>query len=91
VVKAERSVHAITGTALDAASSPAERALGGLRSTLDAGDTRDIIVGGLHEYLDAFQTRLNAASDAVHETFFALRPAAPTEPLQGASQSQSQG
>ena len=88
VVKAERSVHAISGTALDAAASPAERALGGLRATLEASDTRDIIGGGLHEYLDAFQTRLNAASDAVHETFFALRPASPTEP---ASQSQSQG
>ncbi|TAK20014.1 MAG: alpha-E domain-containing protein [Myxococcaceae bacterium] len=88
VVKAERSVHAISGTALDAAASPAERALGGLRATLEASDTRDIIGGGLHEYLDAFQTRLNAASDAVHETFFALRPVAPTEP---ASQSQSQG
>jgi len=88
VVKAERSVHAISGTPLDAAASPAERALGGLRATLEASDTRDIIGGGLHEYLDAFQTRLNAASDAVHETFFALRPASPTEP---ASQSQSQG
>lgn len=88
VVKAERSAHAITGAALDAASSPAERALGGLRATLEASDTREIIAGGLHEYLDAFQTRLNAASDAVHETFFALRPASPTEP---ASRSQSQG
>jgi uncharacterized alpha-E superfamily protein len=94
VVKAERSVHAITETPLDADGSAAERALGGIRATLAAGDVRAIMAGGMHEYLDDLQTRLNAASDAIHETFFALRPVVPSVPPppmpMGQSQSQSQ-
>lgn len=74
VTKAERSLHAITGTALDTADTSAERRLGRLRSELEYGDAREIIGGGLHEYLDAFQTKVNAVGDAVYETFFAMRP-----------------
>lgn len=91
VVKAERSVHAITESPLHEGDTPAERSLGSLRETLSASEIRPIIAGGLHEYLDAFQTRLNAASDAVHETFFAMRPVATTVPPPPMSQSQSQG
>lgn len=91
VVKAERSVHAITETPLDSLDTPAERALGSLRATLDASETQAIMAAGLHEYLDAFQARLNAASDAIHETFFALRPIAPSVAPPPMSQSQSQG
>ena len=32
---------------------------------------------GLHGFIDGFQQRLNRASDAVQETFFATRPAGP--------------
>jgi len=74
VTKAERSLHAITGSALDTADTSAERRLGRLRSELEYGDAREIIGGGLHEYLDAFQTKVNAVGDAVYETFFAMRP-----------------
>ena len=91
VVKAERSAHAITDTPLDAGASPAERALGSIRTTLDASEIQAIMAGGLHEYLDTFQTRLNAASDAIHETFFALRPMTPSMAPPPMSQSQSQG
>ena len=87
VVKAEHSVHAITETPLGAGDSPAERTLGGIRAMLEASELRAVMGDGLHEYLDTFQRRLNAASDAIHETFFALRPVEPT----GQSQSQSQG
>lgn len=94
VVKAEHSVHAITETPFGAGESAAERALGGIRATLEGGDVRAIMAGGMHEYLDELQTRLNAASDAIHETFFALRPVAPSvlpPPMPtGQSQSQSQ-
>lgn len=74
VTKAERSLHAITGSALDTADTSAEQRLGRLRSELEYGDAREIIGGGLHEYLDAFQTKVNAVGDAVYETFFAMRP-----------------
>jgi hypothetical protein len=29
---------------------------------------------GLHGFIDGFQSRLNRASEAIHETFFAIRP-----------------
>ena len=94
IVKAERSIYAITESPMKMGESPAERAIGAMRATLDAGDVQGIVGGGLHEYLDAFQTRLNAASEAIYETFFALRPLAPAAPSVAPppmSQSQSQG
>ncbi len=91
VVKAERSVHAITGSPFEVQDTPAERALGDLRETLSTSEVRPIIAGGLHEYLDAFQTRLNGASNAIHDTFFALRPVTPSMAPPPMSQSQSQG
>jgi uncharacterized alpha-E superfamily protein len=72
--KAERSLHAITGSTPETASTSAERALGRLRGELEYGDIREIVGGGLHEYLDGFQSRLNRVGDAIHETFFAPRP-----------------
>jgi uncharacterized alpha-E superfamily protein len=74
VSKAERSLHAITGNPTDVASTSAERRLGRLRGELEYGDAREIIAGGLHEYIDAFQKRLNGVGEAVFETFFAMRP-----------------
>jgi uncharacterized alpha-E superfamily protein len=76
LVKAERSLHAITGTSIDTAETSAERLMGRLRSELEYGDVREIVAEGLHEYLDAFQTKLNAVGEAIHDTFFALRPVA---------------
>jgi uncharacterized alpha-E superfamily protein len=81
LVKAEESLLVITGGTKGTHSTPAERHLGRLRATLDYADI-DEIVGdaqagvprGLHGWIDAFQTRLNAANDAIHTTFFALRP-----------------
>lgn len=74
VTKAERSLHAITGSAHDTAGTRAERCLGRLRSELEYGDAREVVAAGLHEYLDAFQTKVNDVGEAVHETFFAMRP-----------------
>jgi len=70
----EWSLHEITGAPPDTFSNPAERRLGRLRSELAYAQIDDVFVSGLHEYLDAFQTRLNEVDDAVFETFFALRP-----------------
>jgi uncharacterized alpha-E superfamily protein len=70
VTKGERSLHAITGTPLDTAGTIAEKRLGRLRSELEYGDMGEIIGGGLHEYLDAVQTKLNAVGDGIQTAFF---------------------
>jgi len=77
VIKAEESLLAITGGAKGAYTNPAERRLGRLRSGLDYGHIDEVLAGeeGLHSFIDGFQQRLNRASDAVQETFFATRPA----------------
>jgi uncharacterized alpha-E superfamily protein len=74
VGKAERSLHAITG--LPDGATPvtsAELLAGALRADLARAHVADVIAAGVHQYLDDFQTRLNAVGGAVHETFFAPR------------------
>jgi uncharacterized alpha-E superfamily protein len=75
VTKAERSLHAITGTPLESSRTSAELRLGRLRSELEYAEAGEIIRAGLHEHLDALQTKLNGVGDANFETFFTLRPA----------------
>jgi uncharacterized alpha-E superfamily protein len=41
---------------------------------MDYLDMADILSGGLHEFFDGFQFKLNRTDDAIYETFFALRP-----------------
>jgi uncharacterized alpha-E superfamily protein len=38
---------------------------------------REIIRGGLHEFLDDIQVRLNLIGDAIHSSFFALQTVPP--------------
>lgn len=72
--KAEESLHAISGTPLETFSNSAEQRLGQLRSEFAYTQVKQILAIGLHEFLDAFQTKLNLVGADVHETFFALRP-----------------
>jgi uncharacterized alpha-E superfamily protein len=74
--KAEESLLAITGGARGAYTNLAEQRLGRLRSKLDYGSIDEVLTGpgGLHGFIDGFQMRLNRASDAIHDTFFAVRP-----------------
>ncbi|MFM8415494.1 MAG: alpha-E domain-containing protein [Planctomycetota bacterium] len=76
LMKAEESLLAITGGSKGSYTNPAEQQLGRLRAKLDYGAIDEVLAGagGLHGFLDGFQTRLNRASDAIHETFFAIRP-----------------
>ena len=54
-----------------------ERLLGQLGSDLEFTTVDEIIRGGLHEYIDQFQTRLNQTAQAIFDRFFAFkRPAA---------------
>jgi uncharacterized alpha-E superfamily protein len=52
----------------------AEQQLGRVCADLNYTQVRDIISGGLHEFLDDLQRRLNSIGDAVHDAFFALQP-----------------
>jgi len=76
LMKAEESLLAITGGAKGAYTNPAEQRLGRLRANLDYGAIDEVLAGleGLHGFIDGFQSRLNRASEAIHETFFAIRP-----------------
>mgnify|MGYP006270352195 CR=1 FL=1 len=76
LMKAEESLLAVTGGTKGAYSNPAEQRLGRLRSDLDYGHIDEILAGdeGLHGFIDGFQHRLNGASHAIHDTFFALAP-----------------
>jgi uncharacterized alpha-E superfamily protein len=71
---ADDSLHEICGSASGTYCNAAEQQLGRLRSELDYTDVESIIQGGLHEYIDRFQTQLNAVGDAVNTTFFAAPP-----------------
>jgi len=76
LMKAEESLLAVTGGSKGAYANPAEQRLGRLRSKLDYGAIDEVLAGtgGLHGFIDGFQARLNRASEAIHDTFFALRP-----------------
>ena len=72
--KAEESLHAISGTPLETFSNSAEQGLGQLRSEFAYAQVDRILASGLHEFLDAFQTKLNLVGNDIYKTFFALRP-----------------
>jgi uncharacterized alpha-E superfamily protein len=67
---AQESLHAVTGTPLRRFANRAEQALGRLVAELDYTDVDQVIVGGLHEFLDDFQARLNVVGDEITRTFF---------------------
>jgi uncharacterized alpha-E superfamily protein len=70
LLNAEESLHAITGTSAGTFDGAAEQRLGQLRSELTFLPIEDVIRSGLHEFVDAFQVRLNLAGDAIREAFF---------------------
>jgi uncharacterized alpha-E superfamily protein len=74
IVKAEESLLAISDTPVGTFRNIAEQRLGRLRSELGYTSIQEILAAGLHEFLDAFQAKLNRVGDAIFETFFALRP-----------------
>jgi uncharacterized alpha-E superfamily protein len=74
LIKADESLHAISGTPSGTFRNPAEQRLGQLRAELAYAHVGDIISSGLHEFLDALQTKLNSVGDGIVDTFFAIRP-----------------
>lgn len=71
LVKAEESLHAITGTTSGTFKNKTEQRLGRLRSELDYTHIDDIFALGLHEFIDSFQSKLNMVGEATHDNFFA--------------------
>ena len=74
LTRANESLHAISGTNTGGFSNRAEQRLGQLRAELAYTQAEEVIASGLHEFVDDFQRRLNTVGDAIHESFFAMRP-----------------
>jgi uncharacterized alpha-E superfamily protein len=77
LMAARRSVHAITGTPAGMFRTSVEQLLGALCSELNYGQIDDIIMSGLHEYLDVLQARMNKVGLGIQETFFAAQRVPP--------------
>ena len=89
LIRAEESLLAITGSTPGTFRTPAEQRLGRLRAELDYANIQEIIAGGMHEFIDAFQTQLNLVGEAIDETFFAFPPAQEIGPAGYQSQTQT--
>jgi uncharacterized alpha-E superfamily protein len=76
LIRAEESLLAITGSPVGTFRTPAEQRLGRLRAELDYANIKEIMTQGLHEFIDAFQGKLNEVGEAIAETFFAVQPVA---------------
>jgi uncharacterized alpha-E superfamily protein len=85
LAEAEDALHAITGSPRATFQNPAEQRLGRLRAEFDYTGIDEIVAGGVHEYLDAFQARLNRVGEAVFDTFFALHAEPVMSQQQGAT------
>jgi len=75
LAQSELSMNEITGSRFRSFTNAAEQKLGRLRSELDYAMIDEILNYGLHEYLDAFQSKLNDVGETIHETFFATHRA----------------
>ncbi len=93
VNEADQALHAISGSPLGTFWNTAEKRMGKLRSELAyAHIEEDIIEVGLHEFLDAFQSKLNDVGKGIFETFISadsIKINGGKSPSQ--SQSQTQG
>lgn len=70
----DMSLHAVTMTPPGGYSTLAERQLGVLRAEIEYADVNEIIQVGLHQYIDAFQLKLNKVGDAMASSFFMTQP-----------------
>ncbi len=71
--EANDSLHAISGKPHGQVANRAEKLLGQLCSELTYTTVEEIILRGLHEYLDGFQDQLNEVGVAIFETFLARK------------------
>lgn len=93
---ADEALHLITSTPRGSFKCPPEKLLGHLCAELSYANVDDILIGGLHGYLDVLQSKLNGIGESIHDTFFTLRTSIPgtaifTKPKAGNVQVQFQG
>ena len=69
--RADRNLHVITGSPAGEFACGAEQRLGLLRSELDYAPVDSIFSGGLHEFLDALQLKMNKIDECISGDFFA--------------------
>jgi len=74
--RADRFLHAITGTPAGTFSCSTEQRLGMLKSNLDYGRVEDTVAAGLHEFLDGLQVKMNRIDECLLRDFFAQWAAA---------------
>ena len=74
--RADRSLHAITGTPTGTFSCASEQRLGMLKSELDFGRVDATVAAGLHEFLDGLQVKMNKIDECIFHDFFAQWTAA---------------
>lgn len=72
IVNADQSIHAISSTPMGTAHNHAEETLYQLRSDLNQAKIDEIMIGGLHEFLEQFQSDINLAGQSIYDTYFDL-------------------
>ena len=80
LMTAQESICAITGSASEA-ENLAQQQLKALCEEVNKTQIEDVINQGLHQYVDAFQSRLNQTDDAIYRTFFQILSDVPTTPV----------
>ena len=81
IIRANESLHAITGTSLASSEALSEQLMTSLTDELNTATVDMIIRGGLHEYLDRLQTKMNAVGDGLLADFFVWRPVETAEDM----------
>jgi uncharacterized alpha-E superfamily protein len=69
VHSADESLHAITGSPMGSFVYPSEQVMGLLRAELDFTPVERILAGGLHEYLDSLQEKMNKVDSCILNDF----------------------
>src|SRR5436190_4651617 len=85
IKSASESLHAITRTPTGAFQYRSEQLMGRLRAELDFAAVESVLRGGLHEYLDGLQMKMNEIDHCLADDFAVSGDTPPTP-----SQSQSQ-
>ena len=69
---AQHSVNQITGSPPGTFPWKTERLLGKLRSDFEYASIDEIVTGGLHEFIDNTQVRINEIGEAIQQDFFTV-------------------
>ena len=88
IVNADQHLHAISSTPVGTARNQAEETIFQLRSDLNNAKIDEIIIGGLHEFLEKFQVDINLVGQSISNTYFALREIEATTPGEFSNETQ---